>query len=1216
MPVFYPNSGFYISGENLDSVSKVRWGDVDIGREKILIDGTTGISGVMPPNAQTDIVFFVESDGTVTSLGEQQVRLKEVDQITVGSLNVTSGNANDIVPVTGKNFYRVTNVKFGNSEANFFLNSPSEIEAIVPFGAEYGSVTVYSSVRSGEDDVYGEKTFYNSGASPNSFTTLSEITSINPNQQIFGESITISGNSLSSVTGVRFPDSNIVNPASQVSNNSFTVEVPTGKTRGALTLLLEGGLSKTPSSTSNTFSHIALIDNVPSVVVGGNQILLQGRNFHTGLLFNQGNSLVKVDFSGVTVSGFKVISPTLIEGKVPSNLETGETLLSLFDEIGGIYPSGKTITVSGNLPVINKVRPDYGITGTIVNIEGRNLIGIKSVTLTSEKDSGNFAKITGSSITDSSLGDFTQVAIPTGLQSGYSSGEGRFALNVEVSGSFGVSNKLSSGYLIIGRPVIEQVSGGVDATRQPRESGALSGINLLRESRVQMFDSVDESSMGFVSVRNTFINASGDYEKVSFLFPESFSSTGVKLKVSNLGGVSNFSDSIPVFKEPEISGFAPASGVAGTSVLVSGYFSGLKEDTVKVGTVNVSNLIFNENTGLSFDFPPNATSDFINVETSGGTAQSKTRFSLQPDIPIITGFDPDANSPLDYSVFSKNQKIDILGSNLGLVNQVLFYDKNGFDTLLTSPDFSFRSSNKISVFLKDTAASEDVNNLYLSGNGGKIRLQDRFSRRVTGSQQFRIAEFSGTSSSYAAFGEELSFSGKFFSGLNATFKDESGINVPGEYQSTTTISNTGYTFSTKVPRDIVGSEILISGNNNKSIHTTTGQFFPLPTITGVSGVSDFSFGIGDNFQVTGVNSFGGFQSGDAVVGITGDGEHSFFGINSFSRAIDSSGEKVSVFDLNVGDNFTGSGQLFIMSPWEDYNSTNFSFPSSKTNENINKILTDDFYTIVYPQPIITGIATGNKFNERISGFISGNNLSPVTGVFFSGSGSGVLHQASSFKASSNTLLQFAPPFGAYGAIGDGSTGSALTGSGYLIVKSPQGDVTSEDSFGQIELIQPVSFDSFSPLEGITGSDVYLIDNLTAGLGGSLLHTSKVTFETVDHAGEADFVIDSRARVTATVPQFSIAEGQDALITIHGVLTDKVTSANVLSYYHPDNDRFTVVHDSPTVQFNVLSGRVAPEVGSSRSAIFTIVESIDGIDYYVTKMINPDGKEVIINTETT
>ena len=58
-----------------------------------------------------------------------------------------------------------------------------------------------------------------------------------------------------------------------------------------------------------------------------------------------------------------------------------------------------------------------------------------------------------------------------------------------------------------------------------------------------------------LEVQNSFLNANGDYEKVSFIHPESFSSTGVKLKVSNLGGTSNFSDSIPVFKKPEISGF-------------------------------------------------------------------------------------------------------------------------------------------------------------------------------------------------------------------------------------------------------------------------------------------------------------------------------------------------------------------------------------------------------------------------------------------------------------------------------------------------------------------------------------------------------------------------------------------------------------------------------------------------------------------------------------
>jgi len=89
-----------------------------------------------------------------------------------------------------------------------------------------------------------------------------------------------------------------------------------------------------------------------------------------------------------------------------------------------------------------------------------------------------------------------------------------------------------------------------------------------------------------------------------------------------------------------------------------------------------------------------------------------------------------------------------------------------------------------------------------------------------------------------------------------------------------------------------------------------------------------------------------------------------------------------------------------------------------------------------------------------------------------------------------------------------------------------------------------------------------------------------------------------------VPQFSISEGQDAAITVKGLLTDQSLS----------NTRFTVIHDAPAIQFNVVSGRTAPEVGTSRSAIFTIVETIDGVDYYVTKMINPDGREIRMNTE--
>ena len=86
------------------------------------------------------------------------------------------------------------------------------------------------------------------------------------------------------------------------------------------------------------------------------------------------------------------------------------------------------------------------------------------------------------------------------------------------------------------------------------------------------------------------------------------------------------------------------------------------------------------------------------------------------------------------------------------------------------------------------------------------------------------------------------------------------------------------------------------------------------------------------------DSIGSYSSGDNVIGITGDGKSAFFSINSYSRTTGEDGESLSVFDLNVGKNFSGSGQFFVMSSWEDYNSSGFNFSSSKTHDNINKII--------------------------------------------------------------------------------------------------------------------------------------------------------------------------------------------------------------------------------------------------------------------------------------
>lgn len=1196
--IFFPNSGFFISGEELTAVHKVVWGDVSIGEERMLAVVGTGLSGALPPEIKTDDVNVIALDGAVTSLGEQTVLLKENHRINVGPLEKITGFVDEPIIVTGENFYRITEVNFGSKKANFTVASPTRIEVNIPKDAEYTGVTVFSSLRSGEGGA-----LYNSGISPDNFVPVPQVTSVEPGFQLPSEQLVISGYSFSAITGVQFPLSNEVVSPSNVTANSLTVTAPTGKSRGNFKYFLQSGISLAPSGEENSFSHLALIDRVvpDSGALGGAPIFLEGRNFVNQVLNITGDNRVKVKVGNRDTDDFRVLNSNLISGKLPKNLRSGIHLVSLYSDIGDIYPSGKEVIVSGSVPQVLGANPKFSITGSQISITGKDLKGIDKITLTRSDNTGISVNITGTGIISSSFGDRLELNVPSGLQEGEVSGRGSFHVDVLASGLFGQSETLDSGFFVVGNPFIEDVKGGVDITREPLSTGSLTGLNLLKQSKISFFDSVTEEEFGFFKA--TGVSGSGDLVTQNFFeFPQEFNSTGIKLRVSNIAGTSNFSEAISVYKKPTVSGFNPTSGEEGTTVSVSGYFSGLKDAQVLISDLTGLNITQNTTTGIQFDIPNGALTDFITIATSGGTGESNTKFSIVPNKPSITKFVPEPKSPLDYTVLGEKDRLDIIGKNLNIVNEIIFYDKDGND--ITQRSFASKSSTKISVDLPSqkviTFTPEQGNvetrNLVSSDFSGVVRLKDRFNRTITGSQEFKIARVSGVSGQYATFDEQITITGEYFSGLNAAFIDENGNLVSGDFQQTNKFSESGFSIDVKIPREIVASTILITGNNNDSILSTTETFFPLATISGISGHDNFNLDVGSGISVTGINAFGDFASGDSVIGITGDDKHAFFDIKSQIRTSGDDGKSKTLIELNVGDNFTGSGQMFILNSWEDHRDSSYTFTGSKTEENINKILTNEFFNIVYPAPVISGISTGDKFNKRISGFISGNNLSPVTGVFFSGSGyigdtlqpSGTLHAASGFVTESNRVIRFQPPFG-----------SIETGSGFLVVQSPQGQADSTTSGGLVQLIPALELETpnFSVSEGTTGSTFNI-----SGSGFSYL--DKVFIQTVQHSGEADFTITSSTGAQITVPQFTISEGQDALVKLQGVLTDSLTAG----------ERFTIIHDSPTVQFNVLSGRAAPQVSSNHSAIFTIVENLNGVDYYVTKVINPDGREVVVNTE--
>ena len=168
MSSFFPNSGFLLSGTNLTEASHILWGSTRINSDRLIFEGTTGVKGIVPASAASqDKIFIITNDGEAKEiLGTQPtIDLVSGDAIKVGDLENTKAAAGDIITVTGENFFRVTNVNFGQTPASFKVRSSREIEVTVPVGAEATGISVSSSIRPSASNL-------NSGISSNNFITI------------------------------------------------------------------------------------------------------------------------------------------------------------------------------------------------------------------------------------------------------------------------------------------------------------------------------------------------------------------------------------------------------------------------------------------------------------------------------------------------------------------------------------------------------------------------------------------------------------------------------------------------------------------------------------------------------------------------------------------------------------------------------------------------------------------------------------------------------------------------------------------------------------------------------------------------------------------------------------------------------------------------------------------------------------------------------------
>ena len=194
-----------IIGANFTGATAVSLGGIPATSFTMLTD--TSISAVVG-NGATGSVSITSTNGTGSG-GYFTYQGPDVN-----SFSPPSGGQGTLVNITGANFTNVTAVNFGgNPAASYTVNSPSSITAVTGIGAT-GNVTVTSATGTGTRGI---------------FTAPPRITSFAPLSGPVGTSVTISGNSFSSVTtGNKVYIGGVKATVTSATTTSLTVTVPVG----------------------------------------------------------------------------------------------------------------------------------------------------------------------------------------------------------------------------------------------------------------------------------------------------------------------------------------------------------------------------------------------------------------------------------------------------------------------------------------------------------------------------------------------------------------------------------------------------------------------------------------------------------------------------------------------------------------------------------------------------------------------------------------------------------------------------------------------------------------------------------------------------------------------------------------------------------------------------------------------------------------------------
>ncbi|MET4074790.1 IPT/TIG domain-containing protein [Hymenobacter sp. UYCo722] len=547
------------------------------------------------------------------------------------------------------------------------------------------------------------------------------------------------------------------------------------------------------------------------------------------------------------------------------------------------------------------------------------------------------------------------------------------------------------------------------------------------------------------------------------------------------GGTSNgllFTLTVPV---PTLSSLSPATGTAGTTVMITG--TNLTGATSVTFNGITATFTVTSNTQIMTSVPPGASTGNVVVTTPGGPSNGLA-FTVTAPLPTLSSLSP-ASGPAGTAVA-------ITGTNLAGATSVSF---NGM-----AAAFTVNSATQITATVPAGATTGNVTVTTPAGASNGLLFTVTIPAPV----------ISGLSPTSGPVGTAVVITGTSFTGATAvsfngtaaTFTVNSGTQVTatvpaGATTGNVTVTTPGGTSNTAAFTVLPGAPAI------SSLSPTSGTPGTSVTITGtnLAGATSVSFnGTAAAFTVNSATQLTatvptGATSGNVTVTTPGGTSNGLAftvtvpasTISSLSPASGPVGTSVVITGLNftgaTAVSFNGTVATFTVNSGTQITAT---VPAGATTGSV--VVTAPggtsngvAFTVIPPAPVLSSLspATGPV---GTSVTIAGTNLAGATSVSFNGT-------AATFTVNSGTQLTATVPAGA-------STGS-------VTVTTPGG--TSNGLAFTVAAPAP-SLSSLSPATGPVGTSVVIT-------GTGFTGATSVSF----NGTAAAFTVNSATQLTATVP---------------------------------------------------------------------------------------------------